>query len=584
MKKKFLLIAISFLLYFSGISQTPIDIIYANDSLMFNDCPSGTPPVSTGFTVMFDDSLYILPDTIMLTVYFGDGAYQTVYTKFAITVVSHTYLTLGIFDVTYIASDMYGNTDTVFHPAEVFVTNNCSSLLSYVFVDNNSNCIYDAGDSLINNVPLTLYNGISHYGIFPSGSVYLDIPDTINYTAVINVNAIQQLGYNMTCPASGFINFTASGSDILYFAVNCNSNYDLSITSSGNPFKVANSSLISVGVSDLSCIPMSGTYTLIMDSLLSFVYALHPPSTGSGQIYSWDFSNLATVGSGQGSISNMMYFNLAPSVQIGDTVCYSFSVSPTLGDINTTNNIVNLCYPVLNAWDPNYKDVYPKGNGIEGYIPANTKLTYTIGFQNTGNDTANHVYVLDTLDYDLDINSLQIIYTSHSMHFYIINGNILKFDFNNIQLPDSGTNQMLSHGFIVYEINQKSNLPPLTQIINEVGIYFDSNPAVITNQTLNTVEQTLFVSENIKTVDSFSIYPNPTTGRITIEAEGVIGIEVMDITGKIIIKHSRENGNPEKWIPDQAGHDINLGSQPKGIYFIKVTTQKGVVVEKVVLE
>ena len=79
-----------------------------------------------------------------------------------------------------------------------------------------------------------------------------------------------------------------------------------------------------------------------------------------------------------------------------------------------------------------------------------------------------------------------------------------------------------------------------------------------------------------------NIYPNPTIGKITVQAEKVLGIEVLDITGKTIIKHSRENGNPEKWMPNQAGHDINLGSQPKGIYIIKVTTDKQTITRKLI--
>ncbi len=72
------------------------------------------------------------------------------------------------------------------------------------------------------------------------------------------------------------------------------------------------------------------------------------------------------------------------------------------------------------------------------------------------------------------------------------------------------------------------------------------------------------------------IYPNPTTGKISVQAEGIIGIDVMDITGKVI-KNLQGFGNLE-------GLDIDLSKNPKGIYIIKVTTSKGVMVEKVVLE
>ncbi len=82
---------------------------------------------------------------------------------------------------------------------------------------------------------------------------------------------------------------------------------------------------------------------------------------------------------------------------------------------------------------------------------------------------------------------------------------------------------------------------------------------------------------SIKANKNLKIFPNPTTGKIRVQAEGIVGVEVMDITGKPIIKHSRENGNP-------VNNEIDLSQHPKGIYIIKVRTAKGVVVEKVVLE
>ncbi len=91
------------------------------------------------------------------------------------------------------------------------------------------------------------------------------------------------------------------------------------------------------------------------------------------------------------------------------------------------------------------------------------------------------------------------------------------------------------------------------------------------------------IEENNKKLQ-IQIYPNPTTGLISIKAEGMESIEVMNISGQTILKHSRENGNPGIWMPDQAGHVINLATQPKGIYIIKVTTNKGVTVQKIVLE
>lgn len=68
-----------------------------------------------------------------------------------------------------------------------------------------------------------------------------------------------------------------------------------------------------------------------------------------------------------------------------------------------------------------------------------------------------------------------------------------------------------------------------------------------------------------------SVYPNPTNGKINIKTqEQIEKITVLDITGKIIL----ETTNTE----------IDLINQPKGSYFMKIQTKKGIFTEKIVLE
>jgi len=69
---------------------------------------------------------------------------------------------------------------------------------------------------------------------------------------------------------------------------------------------------------------------------------------------------------------------------------------------------------------------------------------------------------------------------------------LVEFSFKNILLPDSTTNEPLSHGFVSYKINQKEGLPENTTIENTAYIYFDFNPPIVTNTTNN-----LLVSESI---------------------------------------------------------------------------------------
>ena len=66
------------------------------------------------------------------------------------------------------------------------------------------------------------------------------------------------------------------------------------------------------------------------------------------------------------------------------------------------------CDIVSNSWDPNDKQVSPSGVDVAHYIEAMDKLDYKIRFQNTGNDTAFLVRVIDSIDTDkMDITSFQ---------------------------------------------------------------------------------------------------------------------------------------------------------------------------------
>jgi len=71
------------------------------------------------------------------------------------------------------------------------------------------------------------------------------------------------------------------------------------------------------------------------------------------------------------------------------------------------------------------------------------------------------------------------------------------------------------------------------------------------------------------------VYPNPTTGIVNINLTGLkdlsgLSLQITDVSGKII-----EQSNNTK---------IDLSNQPSGIYFIKIKTDEGVFVEKLIVE
>lgn len=158
------------------------------------------------------------------------------------------------------------------------------------------------------------------------------------------------------------------------------------------------------------------------------------------------------------------------------------------------------CSEILDSYDPNDKQVVPFGLTNENLIEATTELDYTIRFQNTGTIEAVNIVVLDTLSEFLDIETIRLGMVSHDYKFFIdgdADTRVLRFEFDNINLPDSNTNEPASHGFIKFKIKQKANNRIGTVIKNRAAIYFDFNSPIITNTISNKVARLPLRNNNL---------------------------------------------------------------------------------------
>jgi uncharacterized repeat protein (TIGR01451 family) len=138
------------------------------------------------------------------------------------------------------------------------------------------------------------------------------------------------------------------------------------------------------------------------------------------------------------------------------------------------------------SMDPNEKLVYPFRTATGNPTPMDNQLNYTINFQNTGNDTALTVTIYDTLDSNLDLNTLEIVGSSDPVITQYTPSGAMRFTFNNIMLPDSTTDEPGSHGFVQYRIRPLASLPDPTVVTNTSYIVFDYNEPVVTNTAINT--------------------------------------------------------------------------------------------------
>jgi uncharacterized repeat protein (TIGR01451 family) len=324
------------------------------------------------------------------------------------------------------------------------------------------------------------------------------------------------------------------------------------------------------------CTPVNGTLKLVLDT------AFHITSTTadsiahvSGDTLIWNYDSLSDIGkthcvSLNGTVSN---------IPAGDSVAVSMFITPVTGDSVPANNSVTYWVKPTDykcqglPFDPNEKSVYPQGD-----ITTNTLLNYTIHFQNTGNAPAHNVVVVDTLSPFVDPTTLKVTSSSAEVNTTISGGNIVTFTFTDINLPDTAMSKTLSIGIVKYTILPLSSDIAGTQIKNHAGIYFDANPEIITNTTVNTIPGAPLFVENISTMLNIAVFPNPftTSTSIVFNTDGLHYLEVDDVTGRKL--------ESMECIGKQ--YEFSRKNLAGGVYFIKAfdAEHKYVAVQKIVVQ
>lgn len=282
------------------------------------------------------------------------------------------------------------------------------------------------------------------------------------------------------------------------------------------------------------------------------------PSSVSGDTIIYNFTDLDSL-----NFTNLDILVMTDSTAtIGASVCVTTIITPSVPDINPADDTLTQCYTVSNSLDPNLKSVYPTT-----LTPEGGWLTYTVEFQNTGNDTAYTVVVRDTLSQYVDASTFQYIASDHKAVIQLM-GNAMVFTFPRINLVDSATNPPLSTGWIQYKVKAKANLPLNTQVKNTAYVYFDINPAIVTNTTVNMVDTVARVSgiKNVANLSSIHLYPNPNKGTFTLLTSGMHGdYSITDMLGHLIIQQSMTTDRQQIDMHDAADGVYTLtvkGAQP----------------------
>lgn len=288
---------------------------------------------------------------------------------------------------------------------------------------------------------------------------------------------------------------------------------------------------------------------------LNFINSSITPFTQNEDYLTYNFSNLNPFETR--NIHITLKLKVPPTNEIGNELVFETIVNPVTNDITPENNTFNLTELVIGSFDPNDIQVLEGSNMFIG--DAHKDLHYIIRFQNTGTAPAISVKISNVLDANLNWKTMQLVKTSHPSTVEIIDGNRINFYFEQINLPDSTTNEPESHGYIIYKIKPIDDIEVGDIVFNEADIFFDFNLPINTNTVATTYVDVLNTKEFSN--NDLKLYPVPAKNKIFIEnAQPIKKVKVYNAIGQLCMEKNDIKGVGQ----------LDISSLSKGVYILRL--------------
>lgn len=247
---------------------------------------------------------------------------------------------------------------------------------------------------------------------------------------------------------------------------------------------------------------------------------------------------------GTGSMGNTKMSTL------GDTMIYSNSYKIIVNEINQ-----RICYVREDSVQKKVWSVYPS-------LPS---------------------YVGELLIYDFSLSQGDSIYLTNMNDLSIIHYAVTTVDSVLTNIGYRKHMQLTSSAYGLDWIEQVGspinpfffNYWSINSIFYALNCSYQNNALIYMHDSLNCMAcQTVQITEPINNDINVAIYPNPATDKLIIESPQQATIEIANIQGQLI----------ETLATTGTKTNIDISMLAKGMYFVKVKTEKGVAVKKFIKE
>ncbi len=300
------------------------------------------------------------------------------------------------------------------------------------------------------------------------------------------------------------------------------------------------------------------------EDVLDYISSTEMPTTQTEGVLGWTYVDLLPFESRNVAVTlNVNSPMEIPAINIDDVLNFSATITPVDIDDLPEDNQFSLEQVVIGAYDPN--DITCLEGAVLEPSYIGKYLHYLINFENTGNAPAENIVVAMHVDTTLyNLNSLELLNSSHASEIRI-NGNKVEFIFESIFL------EALGKGHLVFKMKSQEALQVGDTVTQHAEIFFDFNFPVITN-TASTTFAVLSTPEFTANT-TIAVYPNPFNEVLTIKAKDIIrDVEIYDVQGRVVFS---EKINSTEAV-------LNIPEQTQGVYFVKMTTDQGIEIEKII--